>query len=227
MSEIEFDEILTAALYRASELDIENTPSNSELDELVQPSKRFQRKMKALLHNPKAYTRNIRRPLYIKMMRVAAAIFIALAVLFSATMAVSPTVRATVANFVRTWLEDRTEYSVPPQDLHRAWTFGYIPEGFELVEEINLGLILLYTYENSNSEEILISISTGSQIVDNEHSDFYSTRINGNDADVYVSNDIEYPSIVIMIHEQTGMKIMLQSEINIEEIIKIAENISG
>jgi len=159
-------------------------------------------------------------------MRAAAAVFIAITVLFSASMAVSPTVRASVVSFVRKWLEDRTEYHVPQSDLHRDWSFGYIPEGFELVEK-NSGLLQLFlVYENIDLVKILISISTGSLIIDNEHSDFNKTTINGNDADVYVSNDPDYPNIIVMMHEQTGMKIMMQSDVDISELIKIVENIS-
>jgi len=222
----EFEELLTKALYRATALDMEETPSDAELEHLVQPSLKFQRKMRALLRNPTAYARNKRRPIYVKAMRVAASFMVTLTVLFTITIAASPTVRATVTNFVRTWFDDRTEYFVPNRDLHTEWTFGYIPEGFELVEEYDHMLLIQRVYENNDSVKIIVSISTGKAFIDNEHSDYYSTRINGNIADIYVSNDIEYPSIIVIFHEQTGMRILLISEIDISELIKVAENIS-
>ena len=66
----EFDELLTASLYRATELDyMADMPSDEELDKMIQPSLRFQRRMKALLRNPKRYIRSIRRPVYLKVLR--------------------------------------------------------------------------------------------------------------------------------------------------------------
>ena len=222
----EFEELLTKALYRATALDMEETPSDAELEHLVQPSLKFQRKMRALLRNPTAYARNKRRPIYVKAMRVAASFMITLTVLFTITMAASPTVRATVSNFVRTWYDDRTEYYVPNRDLHTEWTLGYIPEGFELVEEYDHMLQNILVYENNDSEYIYINISTGNALIDNEHYDYYSMQTNGNITDVYISNDVEYPNMIVLIHEQTGMRIILISEIDISELIKVAESIS-
>jgi len=220
-----FDDLLTKALYKAAELDAEDTPSDAELYELVQPSLRFQRKMRAMLRSPNAYARRKRRPMYIKMMRIAAVFIVALVVLGSTVIAISPVIRSTVVEFVRTWQEDRTEYYMPHRDLHKDWIFGYIPDGFELVEEINFGHQLSINYRNYSSTIINISISTGSQIIDNENSVFYNTIINGNIADIYVSNSVDHPNIIVVFQEHTGTLITLISEIDVSELIKIAENI--
>jgi len=225
MDDAEFEELLTKALYRAAELDAEETPSDTELEELVKPSKKFQRKMRTLLRNPNKYAHNARRPTHVKIMRIAATFLITLTVLFTTIMAASPTVRAAVVNFVRTWFEDRTEYHVPHRDLHQDWTIGYIPEGFELVEEHYHVLQNIFIFENNDSVEIKIIISTGNQQVNNEHSEFYNTLINGNITDIYLSNDIEHPNIIVIHYIQEGVVITLISEIDVSELIKIAENI--
>jgi hypothetical protein len=220
-----FDKLLTVALYRAAELDYGDIPSDDELDLTIEPSQRFQRKMRDLLRNPNRHIRSQRRPLYLKVMRYAAAIFIAFTLLLGTAMAASPTVRAAVVNFVRTWFEDRTEYQIPGSELHREWAFGYIPDGFELIEEARNELQQFYVYQNTNSTNIFITISSGRQSVDNEHSDFYQMTINGNAVDVYESNDPQYHSIIVMHDEMYGVFITLNSEIDISELIKIAENI--
>jgi hypothetical protein len=221
-----FDKLLTSALYRAAELDYGDMPSDEELEMTVQPSQRFRRKMKNLLRNPRRHIRSQRRPVYLKVLRSAAAVFIALTILFGAAMAASPTVRAAVVGFFRTWLEDRTIYEIPTRDLDSEWTFGYIPEGFELVEKLLMEFQQhVYIYQNSDSARIGIVISSGKQIVDNEHSDFYQITINGNPADVYETNDPLHPSIVVMYDKANGVFITFNAEIEISEIIKIAENI--
>jgi hypothetical protein len=222
--ETNFDKLLTSALCRAAELDYEDMPGDDELDIMVQPSQRFQRKMKNLLRNPRRHIRNQRRPIYLKVLRNAAAVFLAVMVLLGAAMAVSPTVRAAVVDFVRIWLSDRTRYETPYRDLDCEWTFGYIPEGFELVEKHINELTHFYVYEKSDSTLLFISVSSGAQVVDNEHSDFHHTTINGNPSDIYVTNDPLYPSIVVMYDKTNGVFITFISEIEISEIIKIAEN---
>ena len=225
ISNAEFDKLLVTALYRAAELDYCTVPTDDELDALVQPSLRFSRRINALLKDQHRYIRNHRRPVYMKVLRAAAAILIAFTVLLGTAMAVSPTVRAAVVNFVRSWFEDRTIYQTPERNLGKIWIFEYIPEGFELYEDISNEIQALYIYIDSVGTTISISISTGRQGVDNEHSFFSQTIINGNAADVYESYDSQYPNMVIMFDDREGVFITLVSEIEIDELIKIAENI--
>ena len=224
-NDAEFDKLLTTALFRAAELDYVDSLSDEELEQKVQPSSRFKRRMDALLRNPNRYVRNQRRPLYLKVLRSAAAVFIAITVVFSGAMAVSPTVRAAVVNFVRTWFEDRTVYEIPSHELDNGWTVGYIPDGFELIEELDLGLQLILFFEDNDSATIFIQFSTGKQIVDNEHSVFYEITVNGNPTDIYESNDVEHPSIIVMHEEKAGVFVTIISKIDVRELIRIAENI--
>jgi len=219
-----FEKLVTAALYRAAELD-EIEAQSKNPNESVTPSLKLQRKMKAMLRNPSAYVRNLRRPMYKKVMRVAALFFITITITFSITMAVSPTVRATVVNFVRIWLEDRTIYQVPQQNLDRDWSFGYIPDGFELVEEVSDELQKFFIWEDENQSTIFISITTGNSTIDNENYTFYTTIINSNVTDIYESINEEYPSMIIIHDKINGVLIIIGAYLEIDEVIKIAENI--
>jgi hypothetical protein len=227
ISDAEFDELLTAALYRAAEFDEMDTPSDEELEELVQPSLLLQRKMNRLLRNPRAYVRKQRRPISVNIIRIAAAFIVLFTVLLGAAMAVSPTVRATVVNLIRSWLYDRTIYQVPPHNLvlAREWTFEYIPDGFELIEQRATEHHRLFVWENYDPTEILITITTGNLIVGSEHSDIYTTVINGKVTDVYVSNDIEYGNTIVMHDNVNEVLVSLASYIDLDELIKIAEGI--
>jgi hypothetical protein len=157
-----------------------------------------------------------------KVLKSAAAIFVAFAVLFGGTIAVSPTVRATVSGVIRSWFYDRTEYRSAVQVEEKEWVIGYIPEGFEKVEEFEpTGLRI---YENNDGVLIYIIIWDGKIEIDNEHSVFYETEINGWTADIYESNDPEYPNI-IMLYGDAGVIISINSMIELDEIIKIAASI--
>jgi len=225
MDNANFDKLLTDALYRAAELEYMEKPTNDVLDKKNQPSKQFKKKITIMLRNPQSYIRNLKRPVYLRVIRAAAVVLIAFTVLFGTTMAVSPTVRAAVVAFVRTWFEDRTIYQIPDRELNEGLTFGYIPEGFVLVEEIDLDLQLIYVFQDIDSTIIYITVSSGSLTIDNEDSFYYRTTINGFPAEVYESTDDEKPSVLVVHKENTGIFITLVSKINTSELIKIAENI--
>jgi len=221
-----FEKLLTAALYRAAELDCKDMPSDEELEQTVRPSQSFQRRMKAMLRNPNKYLQNQRRPIYLRALRSVAAAVIALTVLIGAAVAVSPTVRAAVIGLVRIWLVDRVEYETPLNVKNPEWTIGYIPEGFEVIDEVVNELKSFYVYENSDGIPIMIIISSGKQIVDNEHSVYYQITVNGYSADVYESNDPQYPNMLVIYEDKTGMLITIISEISLSELTKIGENIN-
>ena len=219
-----FEKLVTAALYRAAELDEIEAQSNVSWESIT-PSPRMQRRMKAMLRNPSAYVRNLRRPMYKKIMRVAASFLVTITILFSAAIAISPTARAAVVNFVRTWLEDRTIYHVPQQNLDRDWSFGYIPDGFEPIIEINDEHQRVFAWEDENLSAIFVSITTGNTIVDNEHYKFHTSFLNGNITDIYESIDEEHPNMIVIHDNQYDVLITIWAYLEISIITKIAENI--
>ena len=225
INDTEFESLLTAALYRAAEIDSEKMPSDEVLEHLVQPSLRFRIRMKSLLRNPVRYLRNQRRPAYLRVLQTAASIILVLALLLGSAMAVSPTVRALVVDFVRSWFADRTIYEAPTKGLDFGLTFGYIPAGFELILHQDDETGSVRVYQNSNAVTINIIISHGKQMIDNENSEHYQTFLNGRITDVYRSNDPKYPSAVVIYDNISGVIISITSEISIDELSKIGEGL--
>ena len=225
---IDFDCLLTAALYRAAELDYGNIPPDDELEQILHISPQYKSKMDLLFtkKRKKANQKQI-RPFYIKFMQTAAVVLVTLTLLLGTLMLVSPTVRAEIINFVRTWFEDRTAYSSPDVDIEKEWTIGYVPDGFKLVDTVEHDGLLMYVYQNDSDPLLFIQISSGKIVVDNEHSDFsQATLSNGKLIDIYESNDPIYPSKVVFYDEATGLTIIVTSELAVDELIKIMENIS-
>jgi len=228
IDEARFESLLKAALQRAVELDIEEMPSDEELDEIIKPSPRFERRMRALLRNPHSYIKNQKRPVYLRILRHVAAVVIAVTTLFGATMVISPQARATVIEFVSSWSDGRTVYRTSNNTARGDWTIGYIPAGFklQLEEDDELSLFYYYEHENDDLVRIFINIGGGSLMVGNENTTFYQTVINGRTADIYESNDVLYPSIIVIFDSATEDIICIISELDINELIKIAENIN-
>jgi len=225
IEDYQFDELLTSALYHAAELDYGDLPTDDELDLLVQPSAQFQHKMSALLRNPSKYVRSRQRLVYLRVMRNVAAVFVVISILFSVTLAVSPTVRAAVVSFVRTWFADRTEYTTPENALVHEFEFAYIPEGFELTERIESEVLLVFHYKDAQDMLISVFITGGKLVVDNEHSEFSQTIISGRTVDYYESNDPDAPNMLIIFDETHDMFITLVSSISIDELERIAKHI--
>jgi hypothetical protein len=225
MTDIEFDRLLTRALWLAAEedYDLDGLPE----DVIAVPAK-SKRKIRAMLRNPIAYVRRRRRPIYIRALRTAAVILLALSVAFGAVMAV-PSARAAIIDFVRTWFGDRAEYTTlgAPDTTLGEWKIGYIPEGFEPVAKGNDGLIAFAEYSDNNSMRLSVDIynHSGTLTLDNEHSDFRQTEINGQPADIYESNDAEYFNHIVIYAADENVIIKLSSELEISELIKIAASI--
>ena len=227
MNDAEFEELLTAAAIRAGELDyLADMPSDAELKRINNPSPGFQRRMRAMLRNPRGYVRKLHKPVYLRVLRTAAAIFITFVILLGAAMVVSPTVRAAVIGFVSSWFEDRTEYKTPDGIVGTGWMFGYTPDGFTLSQTMDNQLQVVRVYTNDKSETIMITITTGQGIVDNEHSTFYQSAINGRVADIYEATVVNQNNIIVMYDDSEGVNITLTSSINIDELIRVAEGIS-
>lgn len=223
-----FDSLLTEAIYKAAELDYGNIPTNNESEQTDKPSLQFQHKMKLLLRYNSKGTRSKRRSTIARFIQSAAAVLIICTILLGALMIVSPTVRATVIDFVRSWFEDRTEYKTPDSNnnFEKEWNFEYIPNGFELIEASETEFQLFYIFQNSDNSLIMISISDGRQVIDNEHSELsHATLKNGNSADIYTSIDSMYPNNIVVFDETSRLIITITSELSIDELIMIAEHI--
>jgi len=227
-NDVKFDRLLTAALYRAAEIDYGDIPSDEELEQILHISPRYKSKMKLLFNKRKNAAQKQKRPIIAKIMQTAAVILVTFSILLGTLMAVSPTVRAMVVDFVRSWLEDRTEYYTPSQnfDPNKEWVFEYIPEGFELIDSYKTDLHLFNVYKNPEDTLLMIFISDGKQIIDNEHSIFSQSELeNGNLIDIYESNDPDYPNNIVIFDASANLLITITSEVSIDELIKIAENI--
>lgn len=229
MTDNDFDKLLTSALLEAAEIDYcGDIPSDEELDALITPSKRFERRMQKLIKNPKAYARNLKRPIYIKALRTAAMILLAISITFGAAM-LNPTARAWVERVVATWFDDRTEYKITEESgahVPSDWVFGYIPEGFEREFEHINELTFNVEYYNSDGVNVGISINRVANVnIDNEHSEYYRIEIRGEPVDIYQTNTPDYPSHLIWYWSGEDVIVNISGYVGVEELIKIAENI--
>ncbi len=104
------------------------------------------------------------------------------------------------------------------------WTdmFGYIPSGYELTSEDIQEQAAFFTFTKSQNDSIVVDryLGEGSICIDTESADYGDTMINGHQAFYTIKDD--FTTLVI---SQDGYAYMIYGSIDLEEIIKIAENI--
>jgi len=71
----------------------------------------------------------------------------------------------------------------------------------------------------------VITISGERLIVDNEHAEFSQIILDGRSADIYEGVDPSSLNMIVIYDDMTGLFITLDSEIEIAELILIAESI--
>lgn len=101
----------------------------------------------------------------------------------------------------------------------------YIPEGYEMCENVQDENRMFYVYKNSNGSLILINISlteTIDQFVNFSNKAHEKINVNGNDAFVFYDTD-EYYGEIIWGNELFTMEIFGYT--SIEQLLKIAEGV--
>lgn len=232
MTDVEFRELVRSALLEATRreyayiLEAENLPHPDF-------SPRYLRERARLLADPFGYARRRARPLWKRAVRTAACILLCAGIAFGGLMAFSPEARAWVAQIVAEWRETHTEYTFtgapePGADVG-VWRPGYVPEGFEEIERLDLERVGYIVYENADGLNIRFTYrlmsSSGSFSNDNEHSDYYQITVGGNPADLYVSTQADKRSYLIWTDEDLGMAYKLSSEVDYKELITMAESV--
>ena len=219
-----FEVVLKQAVYDADKADLEELPSDEELNQAYPlPRKEFARLQKA-------QTRGISvRAMLVR--RVAIIAITALAVVFGGLM-LHPDIRAGVSHIVVQQFEKFNLFSHDENGEVKHFksvedvTIGYLPEGYELSEEMEDESVRYYIYrkpENVN-HYILISISLSEDTdigVDNEH--YYEVKYI-NHHEMHISYEETDQSGSIIIPDETVM-VRISGVIPKEELLKIAENI--
>jgi len=213
-----FEVVLKQAVYDADKSDLEELPSDEELNQAYplpkKAHKEFDRLQKAQKHGISVRTMLARR--------VAIITITALAVAFGGLM-LHPDIRAGVSHIV---VQQFEKFNLFHHDDNGEPThfltvddveIGYVPEGYELASAIEDPTLRLYEYRNTaNADQyIMIDISKATNVdigMDNEH-DYEVLYINHRE--VHFSYDKK---------DQSGAAVILDENIVISIAGRIEEN---
>lgn len=188
----------------------------------------LRRRLRPLLSDPTGARRRGRHALA----RSAAAAALAAAVTAGTVLAVSPEARAWARNLIVEILEEYTtvrfvDDTGTQTGAPGAWAPAWLPEGYELVEVVDLGQQGYLKYENSSSAYILLEFSKGNTVyhIDNEHHTAKEVLINGNPGYLLLANSSGEASTLTWADEGSGTSFSLLAELSENELIKIAESV--
>ena len=222
-----FEVVLRQAVYDADMEDLEELPPEEELNRKYPISKKDLKEFERL---QKAQARGISvRTLLAR--RVAIIAITVLAVVFGGLM-LHPEIRAGVSHIVvqqfeRFNLFHHDENGEATQFLTvDDVTIGYLPDGFELAEKIEVDTMRHYIYRKPEAENIYIAIDISLSAVtdsglDNEHS-YEVLYFNRREAHISY-NEEDQSGAVIIPGERVSIGISGVVEKN--ELLKIAQNI--
>ena len=200
-------------------------------EEALIPSPRYLAWKRHMLASPFGYARQRARPLWRRGLWIAACLVLAIAVSLGGLMAVSPAARAWARQVFAQWFDDYARFTFPGDSSREtgAWRTGYLPEGFELAEETDLGAMTVLLYKNEIGAKLYFTYASAADVsfgVDTEHHIRQSVTIHGNEGYLLRSYVPGHPSFLIWTDAARGAAFELTAEIAPEELILIAENIS-
>ena len=190
-------------------------------------SARFEKKMKRLL-------RRTRHPVGYRVLRYAAAILLAITVLFGAVFAASPEVRAAVVNWVKSAFHEFFRYSsnetLPPEMESVEYEF-FLPESFgdySLVTTFDEEKGKTFIFMSNQGELLQFTYAYGgetSMYVDAENTDVYKGMVGEQSADIYISKNGSETNAIVWQDPESNVLLVISVYADIDELQKIAENV--
>lgn len=232
LNDSQFEALLKEAVCEYHIEELKAIPSNRELKATYTLSPEFYRKMDKILI---AQEKVMRKYNIIRILKYAAII-----VLMIGTLALTNSdVRAKIKEIffemfdeyaVMTFNSDSENVITSLEDLD--FELGYVPDGFELVEEIKSDIMAKLYYTNNGEGELIIDYYLASNEESNIKTDskgmiYESISIGGKFEGYFRSvEDMNKENSLIIYNSDLGFYVNITSNLSIEELIMIAEDIT-
>jgi len=217
-------EVLTEALKLSMEKELENIPSNTELDGYHSFSYEFEHKMKRLIKKANIKYININKFKIRKSIAAALLIVIVAAASMQVEAVRLPVIRLTEKIYTEfsEILFNNEENIEVPETIEDVYVPAYIPEGYTLTEEEDMTLMHFFVYSNDKDQVIYVDQHTlgVSMAVDTEGITTEEITINGMNGIIYSKRGLT--TIIVNDNRYVHMISGYESR---EEIIKIAESL--
>ena len=228
-----FDTILKAAVEEDFQRELDALPAEGALKKEYEPSTELRQKIRKIIKSDhhKVIVKNALR--YAK--KVAVIIAIIIPISLGSLLSVEAS-RNIIFNSVFEWKADHvdiyfkdTSSKQPAQNVDKSGSYQpqYLPEGFSEIETVKYGETQRIKYQNKEKVSIVFEqtplAEEGTTTVDTEHSTYKEITINGQKASLFAAKTPNDKTYILWQNGKTNF--LLNSTIDQQELIKIAENI--
>ena len=187
-------------------------------------SPQFHRKMDKLIHRAQ-------HPVRYQALRIAAAIAVAMTILFGTVIAASPEVRAEVVEWfqrVFTLTYDTEEDISAETQLPCDYRLSAVPEGYEEYSVLDVPNAKHYNYVREDGKILKFSykypVGSGGVSISGNY-ECRTGEVNGVPATLYISPDGSEASVILWRDEQTGAILWLKAWENAQVLTELAEKV--
>lgn len=234
MNDQELDALMQRVLLDAIKRDEQ---SRVETTVAFSPTRKYQRSIAAMLQDPTAWAKKRARPLWKSVIQRAAVILLVASLGFGSIMAISPTVRAAVVQWITEWYEEHITYRYAGEEITGAmpqYEIMDLPEGYVESRRIELPNMVSIEYLRENGETNTGISLTYTYMQDGSASDFLTEDaevipiiVNGFNGQMVLKDD-SAPSnnTVTWIDGENNIQFEVSAFMGQEDILHIAESVS-
>lgn len=198
---------------------IENMPQVEH-----QFSARFERKMNRLI-------RRVEHPVQHAFFRSVAAVLLLVFILFGMVFAISPEVRASVINWVKSTFFEFTQYSANQNTENADFEYylQFIPEGYSefRTNDTEYGNTIIYIHEDGRLLKFLYADGNGAHklsIITDLHTHI-EAHVNGNKADIYITDSELESNAIVWTDSESGYLFFIGAKADKDQLIALAESV--
>lgn len=227
-AKISFDTALEMALRAEIDRELAQTPSPAELKQQYPDTTRWDARLYAALKKKTRRSRVCKRLVMVLLVT---------ALLAAGVFAVDAELHHAIYKAVIKWLPTEMYLSYESEGdalkvFPEGFTDRYTPPGFVLdeVQYIDTPEMFFHGYDAENGQSYNVScyaIGSGAaeEIMDNEHTVYTETTVNGTPATLGTSTNFDGTTSYTLFWEQNGIACTVAGNMSLEELRRVAENI--
>ena len=231
MTDQELDNLMRRILMDAIRKDEEDA---IDITDPFIPSRKHQRQMKEMLLDPLKWMRNKTKPVWKRLAQRVAVVLLIASVSLGGVMAVSPTVRAAVIQWMTEWYETHIVYffsgEVNSEELLK-YEIANIPETFVETDRIENTSSVSIFYEDNCGGVICFDYvymhQGGATLVITDDQDVIPVSVNGLPGQLVLptEKDVTTTAALIWIDNETNIQFVIETTLNEDAIISMAESV--
>lgn len=219
------DERLREAARRAEESILASLPEPEDCEAVF--SARFERKMRKLI-------RRTAHPIRYRVMKAAACFLLVVLIGGGGVLTFSTEARAAFLGWVREVYSFYFEYHYTGSQKELSQDTIYcptwVPDGYDLIEELKVGTHFVAIYRNEQGETIIFNCSSSSESlvfqIDRKDTQMYPKTVHDMPADLHLAQEEGDTNLLVWEDENIGLIYWIISTLESEKLFKMAESVA-